>query len=84
MNKLNANKGNSVQQKLSGFLDGLNNRKKTVDGMMDKALKGKVFNNREMLKLQYEVSLFSLEMDLTSKVVDKVTGGIKQVMQTQV
>lgn len=83
-NKLNANKSGSVQDKLTGFLDGLNNRKKTVDGMMDKALSGKKFNNKEMLKLQYEVSLFSLEMDLTSKVVDKVTGGIKQVMQTQV
>ena len=52
--------------------------------MIEKALSGKTFNQKELLALQYKVSQFSMEMDLTSKVVDKTTGGIKQAMNTQV
>jgi type III secretion system YscI/HrpB-like protein len=52
--------------------------------MIKQALQGKNFNNKELLVLQYKVSTYSLEMDLTSKVVDKATGGIKQAMNTQV
>jgi type III secretion system YscI/HrpB-like protein len=66
------------------FLEGLTERKNDVDRLMQQAIKGKSFNNKELIVLQYKVSNFSLEMDLVSKVVEKASGGIKQAMNTQV
>lgn len=66
------------------FFRSMDGRKAGLDQMIKQAMNGKAFNNKELLALQYKVSQFSLEMDLTSKVVDKTTGGIKQAMNTQV
>lgn len=80
----NAPQKPSTAKGVERFLDGLNNRKNDVDSLMKQALKGKAFNNKELLVLQYKMSTFSLEMDLVSKVVEKASGGIKQAMNTQV
>ncbi len=69
---------------IAKFFRGMDSRKSSLDTMIKQAMNGKAFNNKELLALQYKVSQFSLEMDLTSKVVDKTTGGIKQAMNTQV
>ncbi len=69
---------------LTRLMEGMTNRKKDLDQLIKQALKGKTFNQKELLVLQYKVSTFSMEMDLTSKVVEKSTGGLKQAMNTQV
>ena len=52
--------------------------------IMRLALSGKQFNAQELLALQASVYRFSQELDLTSKVIEKATSGIKQTMNTQV
>jgi len=69
---------------LTKLMEGMTNRKKDLDKLIQSALKGQSFNQKELLVLQYKVSTFSMEMDLTSKVVEKSTGGLKQAMNTQV
>lgn len=81
--KTSGNQG-GMAKGLAKFIHGTNTRKSSLDKMIKQALQGKNFNNKELLVLQYKVSTYSLEMDLTSKVVDKATGGIKQAMNTQV
>ncbi|HAA58840.1 MAG TPA: hypothetical protein DCE42_29020 [Myxococcales bacterium] len=84
MNKLNNTKSNAPKG-LSRMMEGLSNRKKDMDKLIKQVLAGKKgFNQKELLVLQYKVSTFSMEMDLTSKVVEKSTGGVKQAMNTQV
>ncbi len=53
-------------------------------GLMKLAMSGKKFNSTELLALQAGVYRFSQELEITSKVVEKATSGIKQTMNTQV
>jgi hypothetical protein len=48
------------------------------------ATSGKTYGNQELLAIQASVYKFSQELELTSKVVEKATSGVKQTMQTQV
>lgn len=52
--------------------------------IMNIALSGRQFSPSELLAMQAGVYRFSQELDLTSKVVEKATGGIKQTLNTQV
>jgi hypothetical protein len=45
---------------------------------------GKRFSNAELLSLQASMYKYTLELDLTSKVVEKATSGLKDVVKTQV
>jgi len=57
-------------------------------GKLDKIIKlatsGKSFSPTELLAIQAGVYKFSQELELTSKVVEKATDGVKQTLQTQV
>lgn len=59
-----------------------------AQGRMEQILKlaesGKSFSPAELLSLQTHVYRASQELDLAGKVVEKATGGVKQVLQTQV
>ena len=48
------------------------------------ATSGRAFNPTELLAIQAGVYTFSQELELTSKVVEKATDGVKQTLQTQV
>lgn len=52
--------------------------------IMELALSGKKFNSSELLAMQAGIYRFSQELEITSKVVEKATSGIKQTMNTQV
>ena len=60
----------------------------SAQGKMDKIIKlatsGRTFNPTELLAIQAGVYKFSQELELTSKVVEKATDGVKQTLQTQV
>ena len=63
-------------------------RVQTAQARMDRILKlaesGRSFTAAELLSLQTQVYRASQEIDLAGKVVEKATGGVKQVLQTQV
>ena len=69
-----------VKRLMSGVMDGQN----ALDKIISVATSGKQFNNQELLAMQASVYKFSQELELTSKVVEKATSGVKQTMQTQV
>ena len=55
---------------------------------MEKLIKagasGKTFSNGELLSLQAGMYKYTQELDLTSKVVEKATSGLKDTLKTQV
>jgi hypothetical protein len=83
-NKTGSNDPSGAGEGIARYFNGVDSRKTSLDNMVKQAMNGKNFNNRQLLVLQYKVSSFSMEMDLTSKMVEKATGGIKQAMNTQV
>jgi hypothetical protein len=65
---------------LNQVVDGQNK----LDQVIKMATSGKQYGNQELLAIQAAVYKFSQELELTSKVVEKATSGVKQTMQTQV
>jgi len=65
---------------LSGIVDG----QSKLDEIIKMATSGKHFGQQELLAIQAGVYKYSQELELTSKVVEKATSGVKQTMQTQV
>jgi hypothetical protein len=65
---------------LNQVVDGQNK----LDQIIKMATSGKTYGNQELLAIQASVYKFSQELELTSKVVEKATSGVKQTMQTQV
>jgi len=55
-----------------------------LDAIIKMATSGKTYGNQELLAIQASVYKFSQELEMTSKVVEKATSGVKQTMQTQV
>lgn len=55
-----------------------------LDTLIGAGLSGKSFSNAELLSLQASMYKYTLELDLTSKVVEKATSGLKDVVKTQV
>ena len=70
----------TVQQVLRGVEVG----QMQLDKIMDLALSGKQFTTQELLTIQMGVYRFTQELELTSKVIEQATSGIKTTMQTQV
>ena len=69
-----------IEKLFGGVMDG--------QGKLDKIIKlatsGRSFSPTELLAVQAGVYKFSQELELTSKVVEKATSGVKQTLQTQV
>ena len=65
---------------LDQIVDGQNK----LDDIIKMAVSGKQYGQQDLLAIQASVYKFSQELELTSKVVEKATSGIKQTMQTQV
>jgi len=69
-----------LEKLFGGVMDG--------QGKLDKIIKlatsGRSFSPTELLAVQAGVYKFSQELELTSKVVEKATSGVKQTLQTQV
>lgn len=55
-----------------------------LDTLISAGMSGKSFSNGELLSLQASMYKYTLELDLTSKVVEKATSGLKDVVKTQV
>ena len=66
------------------MLDQVNAAQNRMEQILQLAESGKSFSPAELLSLQTHVYRASQELDLAGKVVEKATGGVKQVLQTQV
>jgi hypothetical protein len=55
-----------------------------LDKLIGAGMSGKSLSNAELLSLQASMYKYTLELDLTSKVVEKATSGLKDVVKTQV
>jgi flagellar hook-basal body complex protein FliE len=65
-------------------LDQVNQAQQRMEQILKVAESGRSFSPAELLSLQTHVYRASQELDLAGKVVEKATGGVKQVLQTQV
>jgi hypothetical protein len=65
-------------------LDRVSEAQQRLDRILELAESGKSFTPNELIALQAHVYRASQELDLAGKVVEKATGGVKQVLQTQV
>ena len=68
----------------SKVIDSVAQAQNRMEEILKVAESGKSFSPAELLSLQTHVYRASQELDLAGKVVEKATGGIKQVLQTQV
>lgn len=66
------------------FVQRLLGEESQIEEMMDKCLNGGDLGQEDMLQMQSVIYAYSQRVELTSKVVDNATSGIKQVMNTQV
>ena len=55
-----------------------------IDAMIEAARNGKTFSANELLVMQVEVFRYSQTVEVMSKTTEKVVGGIKQTLGTQV
>lgn len=74
----------SRQVTATKVLDQVNQAQNRMEQILKMAESGKSFSPAELLSLQTHVYRASQELDLAGKVVEKATGGVKQVLQTQV
>lgn len=65
-------------------LDQVASAQKRLDHILEMAQAGKCFTPAELIAMQAHVYRASQELDLAGKVVEKATGGVKQILQTQV
>lgn len=55
-----------------------------LDSLIKKGLSGKQIGNTELLALQAQMYSYTQELELTGKVVEKATSGLKDTLKTQV
>lgn len=55
-----------------------------LEKLINQAASGKQFSNSELLGLQASMYKYTQELDLTGKVVEKATSGLKDTLKTQV
>jgi hypothetical protein len=55
-----------------------------LDRLINGSLRGKAFSQTDLLALQASMYKYSQELDLTGKVVEKATNGLKDTLKTQV
>jgi len=72
------------ESKLGDMLQKLIGGQDKMSQIMNMAMSGRQWGPAELLAMQAGVYRFSQELELTSKVVEKATSGIKQTMNTQV
>jgi hypothetical protein len=73
-----------VGNMLSHVVGELEKGQVNMEKLIQAGASGKTFSNAELLSLQAGMYKYTQELDLTSKVVEKATSGIKHVVKTQV
>ncbi len=79
--KQGADKANNM---LSHVIGELERGQVNMEKLIQAGASGKEFSNAELLSLQAGMYKYTQELDLTSKVVEKATTGLKDTLKTQV
>jgi hypothetical protein len=79
--KSGVNKSTSM---LMGLVQNIEKGQASMDKLINGSLNGKTFSNSEMLGLQAGMYKYTQELELTGKVVEKATSGLKDTLKTQV
>ncbi len=69
---------------LSHVVSELEKGQVNMEKLIQAGASGKSFSNAELLSLQAGMYKYTQELDLTSKVVEKATSGLKDTLKTQV
>jgi hypothetical protein len=77
-------KKSPAAQQLDKFVDSVGKDEAKIEAMMKRCVKGQTLSPQELLQLQSVMYGYSQKVELASKLVDKTTGGLKQIMNTQV
>jgi hypothetical protein len=77
-------KKSPAAQKLDSFVESVGRDEAKIEAMMKRCAKGQTMSPQELLQLQGVMYGYTQKVELASKLVDKTTGGLKQIMNTQV
>jgi exonuclease VII small subunit len=69
---------------MSQVVSSLEKGQLNLEKLISQGASGKQFSNSELLSLQASMYKYTQELDLTSKVVEKATSGLKDTLKTQV
>jgi hypothetical protein len=69
---------------VTSMVNSLEKGQLNLEKLINTGMGGKHMSNGELLSLQASMYKYSQELDLTSKVVEKATSGLKDVVKTQV
>lgn len=69
---------------LAQMLSEIERGQDVMDKLIKAGVSGKEFSSSELLALQASVYRYSQELELTGKVVEKATSGLKDTLKTQV
>mgnify|MGYP006291301499 CR=1 FL=1 len=70
--------------RLSRVIESMQSERASLEQTMDRVMSGQDLDQAEMLEMQALVYQYSQRVELTSKVVEKATGGLKQMLNMQV
>ena len=79
--KSEVNKSSSL---IMGMMSNMEKGQATIDKLISGGVSGKNFSNAELLSLQAGMYKYTQELELTGKVVEKATSGLKDTLKTQV
>lgn len=79
--KNEVNKGTSL---LKGLVANMEKGQASIDKLINGGLNGANFSNTQMLSMQAGMYKYTQELELTGKVVEKATSGLKDTLKTQV
>ena len=71
-------------KRLDDFLRSVSADQEAMDRAMEKAMRGDAMDSGELLRLQATMYSYAQKIDISTKIVEKTTGGLKQMMNTQV
>lgn len=66
------------------ILSGILERQRAIDDAIQKALRGRSFSPQELIALQAKVIQYSQEVEVASRLIEKLTSTVRQTMQTQI
>lgn len=73
-----------ASNQITGLLSDIEKGQGLMDKLINGGLSGKSFSNSELLALQAGMYKYTQELELTGKVVEKATTGLKDTLKTQV
>lgn len=73
-----------VTQSIAHMLSGIEKGQGAMDRLIQAGMSGKGFSNGELIAMQAGVYKYTQELDLTSKIVEQATSGLKDTLKTQV